>query len=139
MAASDNLHPAQFKFFPSSHRSMGGIPTHTVEAWAPEHADTEWASARPEERSRLHGSFLDPGHRPIASISWHHETGEIRGIYTVPEHQRQGLATAALQQARQAAEGTRGVRPPRHSTFRTDSGEAWARSTGERLPRRSSQ
>jgi GNAT superfamily N-acetyltransferase len=128
------LSPEQFKVFPANPREMGGVPHHTVEAWAPEHAGTEWAQARPEERNQYAGSSVDPGHRPIGSISWHHKTGEIRGVYVEKEHQRQGVATALLGQARQTAAGTRGITAPRHSPDRTASGEAWARSTGDRLP-----
>jgi 8-oxo-dGTP pyrophosphatase MutT (NUDIX family)/GNAT superfamily N-acetyltransferase len=69
-------------------------------------------------------------------LLWHHKTGEIGSIETLPEHQRRGLATEMLDQARQIASTTRGVKPPKHSNQRTDAGEAWARSTGDRLPRR---
>jgi len=69
-------------------------------------------------------------------LLWHHKTGEIGSIETLPEHQRRGLATEMLDQARQISATTRGVKPPKHSNQRTDAGEAWARSTGDRLPRR---
>jgi GNAT superfamily N-acetyltransferase len=72
----------------------------------------------------------------FGSMLWHHKTGEIGNIDVLPEVQRQGVATAMLGHARQLAGETRGVRPPRHSPERTDAGEAWARSLGERLPRR---
>lgn len=131
-----NTEQFAFAFHPSTHRSMGGVPHHTVEVWHPEHRETEWAQARPEERNQWAGSSVDPGHRPIGSISWHHRTGEIRGVFTDKAHQRQGIATAMLGEARRIAGETRGVTKPRHSPQRTDSGEAWARSTGDRLPRR---
>lgn len=131
------LSPDQFKMFQANPKEMGGVPHHTVEVWSPEHAGTEWAQARPEERNQYAGSSVDPGHRPMGSFSWHHKTGEIRGLYVEPEHQRQGIATSMLGHARGLAAETRGVTSPRHSTQRTNSGEAWARSTGDRLPRRS--
>jgi hypothetical protein len=130
------LSPEQFAFHIATPKDMGGVPHHTMEAWAPEHASTDWAKARPEERDQYAGSSLDPGHRPIGSISWHHKTGEIMGVYTAKEHQRRGVATSLYRQAGEVAAGTRGVKPPRHSPDRTESGEAWAQSLGERLPKR---
>lgn len=121
-------------FHPANPRSMGGISTHTVEAWSPEHAGTEWAQAHPSERSTYEGSSLDPGHRPMSSMSWHHKTGEIKGVYTTPEHQRQGVASSLYQKGHEIAAETRGVPKPRHSAFRTASGEAWSKAVGGRRP-----
>ena len=125
---------AVLRFHPANPREMGGVSHHTLEAWDPKDADTDWAKARPEERDRYTGSADDPGTKPIGSISWSHQTGEIKGVFVAPEHQRQGLATHLLTEARKVAAETRGVREPKHSTFRTKAGEAWARSLGERLP-----
>lgn len=132
MAAQDHL-GVQFVFHKANPNEMGGISTHTLEAWDPEHASSPWAQAHPAERNRYTGSDVDPGIRPIGSISWHHKTGEIRGVYVVPEHQRKGIATAMLHEAQ-----TTPTRSPRHSTDRTTAGDAWARSAGGPLPRRSS-
>jgi ribosomal protein S18 acetylase RimI-like enzyme len=126
----------QFLFHAANPRSMGGVSTHTLEAWAPEHVDTAWAQARPEERNRYAGSSADPGHRPIASMSWHHQTGEVKGVYTSAQFQRQGHATALWQRGNEIATETRGVKSPRHSSFRTSAGDAWAKSVGGRLPKR---
>jgi GNAT superfamily N-acetyltransferase len=123
-------------FHPANPRSMGGISTHTLEAWDPEHVDQPWARAHPSERMSYEGSSADPGIRPIGSISWHHRTGEIKGLYTVPEHQRQGVASSLYGGAKGIAAETRGVTQPKHSPSRTQSGDAWARSVGGRLPRR---
>jgi GNAT superfamily N-acetyltransferase len=130
------LSPDQFKMFPATPKEMGGVPHHTVEVWAPEHAGTDWAQARPEERNQYAGSSVDPGTRPMGSFSWHHKTGEIRGLYVEKEHQRQGIATSMYRHAGEVAGQTRGVATPKHSPDRTDSGEAWARSLGGRLPAR---
>lgn len=125
-------------FHPANPKAMGGIPTHTVEAWAPEHAGTEWAQAHPSERDTYAGSDLDPGTRPVASMSWHHQTGEIKGVYTAKEHQRQGIASSLYQEGSRLAGATRGVPQPKHSPDRTTAGEAWARSVGGRVPPRRS-
>ena len=124
-------------FHPAKPRSMTPMaPLHTVEAWAPEHVGTEWAQASPGERTGWHGSDADPGIRPMASMSWSHKTGEIHGIHTAPEHQRQGLASTLWQEGHRLANETRGVPTPRHSAQRTRAGDAWAKSVGGRLPRR---
>ena len=131
------LHPFQFRFFKANPKEMGGRTTHTLEAWSPEHAESAWAQARPEEREQYWGSSSDPGHRPLASMSWQHETGEIKGIYTEPEHQRQGIASSLWTEGHRIAGETRGVKPPKHSSFRTASGEAWSKAVGGRRPARS--
>lgn len=130
-----NTEQFQFAFHPSTHRQMGGVSYHTVEVWPHERAGTEYAQMHPGERLRDPRSASGEN-APTASFSWHHKSGEIKGLYTAPEHQRQGIATAMLGEARRIAGETRGVVHPRHSSFRTESGEAWARSTGDRLPRR---
>jgi hypothetical protein len=127
-----------FLFHGANPREMGGITTHTLEVWDPEHVDTSWAQAHPSIRGTYEGSELDPGHRPIASMSWHHKTGEIKGIYTSPQFQRQGVASSMWQEGHRLAEGTRGVPAPKHSPQRTTAGDAWARAVGGRLPRRGS-
>jgi hypothetical protein len=123
-------------FHAANPKSMGGIPTHTVEAWHPDDASSTWAQAHPAERNTYAGSSIDPGIRPVASLSWHHKTGEIRGVYTEKEHQRQGIASSLHTRANEIASETRGVPAPKHSADRTDAGDAWARSVGGSIPKR---
>jgi ribosomal protein S18 acetylase RimI-like enzyme len=112
MSAQDKLNPQQFNYFfdAASPNQMAGRTTH--------------------ELQMFHGN------ERIGEMLWHHGTGEIQGINIRPEHRRQGAATTLLGHARQLAENTRGVTRPRHSADRTTAGDAWARSLGERLPRR---
>lgn len=130
------LSDVQFRSHLATPKEMGGSTVHTIEAWHSGDAGSDWAKATPQERDTYTGSSLDPGTRPVGSISWHHKTGEIKGVYTAKEHQRQGVASALLNQSQQLAAGTRGVVAPRHSADRTDAGDAWARSVGGRLPAR---
>ena len=125
-----------FSFHPANPKEMGGRSTHTVEVWHREQAESGWAKAPPGEREHYAGSSVDPGTRPVASMSWHHQTGEVKGVFTDPAHQRQGIATALWHEGKRIATETRGVTTPKHSAQRTKSGEAWARSVGGRLPRR---
>jgi ribosomal protein S18 acetylase RimI-like enzyme len=107
--SQEALSPEQFSFVRATPREMGGSSTHRI----------------------------DVGPRgTIGQFSWHHKTGEITGVDVDPRFRRQGIATAMLGEARRVAGETRGVVQPKHSTDRTDAGEAWARSTGERLPKR---
>jgi hypothetical protein len=135
--AHEHVNGAQFTtvFHPATPKSMGGVPHHTVEAWAPEHADSTWAKTPPSERETWEGSDVDPGTRPLSSLAWHHKTGEIRGVYTADEHRRQGLASSLYQEGNRIAGQTRGVPQPKHSPQRTKVGDAWAKSVGGRVPR----
>ena len=71
----------------------------------------------------------------VAELQWNaytHVIGWIRVGHTKAEGKqlrRQGIATALLATARTRETVV-------HSKWRTDSGEAWARSLGERLPKR---
>lgn len=101
-----------------------GENAHHVEAWLPEHAG-DWSECAPHARSVYHGSFLDPGHRPVGSISWDHQTGEIRGVYAVDEHKRKGVASELLRRARE-------IDPTvHHSEHLSDSGRAWSSKVGK--------
>jgi GNAT superfamily N-acetyltransferase len=98
----------------------------------------QFIKATPKEMvggSHEHRIGVGPN-RSHGELRWHHKTGEILGIDVHPQFRRQGIATAMLGEARRIAGETRGVRPPRHSPDRTEAGEAWARSLGERLPAR---
>ena len=53
--------------------------------------------------------------------------GEVKDVWVDPEHRRKGIATALYRKAKQLGMV--------HSTHRTDSGEAWAKSTDDYFPR----
>jgi predicted GNAT family acetyltransferase len=137
MPAHEKLNDTQFVFHKATPKEMGGTPYHTVEAWKSEHAGTAWAQTHPVERARWTGSSVDPGIKPISSMSWSHKTGEVQGVYTHSDYQRQGHATRVWQESHRIAAETRGVTKPRHSAQRTRSGEAWSKAVGGRRPRRS--
>jgi len=105
------LNPDQFIFKKATPKEMGGTPYHRLQAIG---------------RSGM----------SMGTLLWHHGTGEVGSIEVNAESRRQGVATQMWRHAQGLAEDTRGVRRPRHSPERTDLGEKWARSLGERLPRR---
>jgi 8-oxo-dGTP pyrophosphatase MutT (NUDIX family)/GNAT superfamily N-acetyltransferase len=102
-----------FQFIKATPKVMGGSSLHELRAY-------------PEGESK----------RYSGSLRWSYKSGEIAGIDVDKDQQRQGLATELLGRARDIAATTRGVIAPKHSDQRTNEGEAWARSTGDRLPRR---
>lgn len=108
MPANDHLGP-QFQFEKATPKSMDGSRNHVV-------------------RAMVNGEHA-------GAVLWNHKSGEVHNITVHPSYQRQGLATGLWHEAKRVAEQTRGVRSPRHSPDRTDAGEGWARSLGERLPR----
>jgi GNAT superfamily N-acetyltransferase len=110
------LNPRQFyyQFKQAAPKEMEGSPLHELHAYG---GTSNW-----------HGS--------VGRMSWHHKTGEILNIEAYEPWRRQGVATHLLGEARRIAGETRGVKPPRHSADRTEAGDAWARSLGDRLPKR---
>lgn len=71
--------------------------------------------------------------RTAGSMVWNQR--EIRNIEVHPDFQRRGIATAMWNEGQRLAESSR-IPSPKHSSDRTDAGDAWARSVGGRLPRR---
>jgi hypothetical protein len=72
------------------------------------------------------------GETEVGHMSWSH-----KGVHfieaTTP---RQGIATALWNEGHRLAAENPAVVRPQHSADRTDSGDAWARAVGGRLPRR---
>ena len=91
---------------------------------------------KPASMSKYHYVEAHLNDQGVGGMEWHAGTGKIRQITVAEEHRRKGIATALLGEGRRIASSSRGVKSPRHSEERTNEGEAWARSLGERLPRR---
>lgn len=70
---------------------------------------------------------------PVGQMTWNHETGELNQIQVHPKYQRTGLATAMWKKAHDLSK-EHGVVAPVHSGIRTESGTAWAKSTGDPVP-----
>ena len=71
------------------------------------------------------------GSERVGNLEWYGRTGEVYEIVVRADHRRKGLATAMWEFAQDAP------KKPKHSTQRTNDGEAWARTTGDSMPRRS--
>jgi len=83
----------------------------------------------------LHRVSAMVGERQVGTMSWK-RTG-VENIEVDPAHRRQGIASELWRRAHEEAASSPHVVAPKHSKDRTDAGDAWARSVGGRLPRRS--
>jgi ribosomal protein S18 acetylase RimI-like enzyme len=86
------------------------------------------------------------GGRRVGYLEWESDTdvtplrrpsnSPIVMVEVDEEHQRKGLATAALRHSQAIAKASGGRIPfPEHSGDRTPEGDAWAHSTGDPVPR----
>jgi GNAT superfamily N-acetyltransferase len=111
---SDNLSPLQFGNYTVSYAGHEDIPG---------------------SRRGLHRVVAEHEGQQVGSMTWQTRSkkpGEIEKIEVEPDHQRQGLATAMWNYAHDS-----GIRPsPKHSSQRTDAGEAWSKAVGGPRPRR---
>ena len=69
-----------------------------------------------------------------AYIDWE-PSGELYYIKVPVEYRRQGLATKLWKSAQEHARES-GLPSLTHSSYRTNEGDAWAKSLGEKLPTR---
>jgi ribosomal protein S18 acetylase RimI-like enzyme len=93
---------------------------------------------------KLSHNLDDTGHHVITAthkgnevgfLDWYHTGGKIYDIGVKDEHQRKGVATNMYNYAKELSSSDKNITEPRHSETRTDEGDQWARSLGERLPK----
>ena len=79
----------------------------------------------------------------VGLMKWDPDTGEVKDLQVHPEHRRRGVASGMWDFAqRQAKPQTPGldyaddVVAPKHSSERTDVGDAFAKSVGGKVPAR---
>lgn len=77
----------------------------------------------------------DPERYSMGFMQWSDKTGEVTHIAVLGDKRRQGVATALWNRAQELA-AEKGITAPRHSSKRTEAGDAWAKSVGGELPRR---
>ena len=71
----------------------------------------------------------------LGHLHWSSKTGQILDVHVIPSARRKGVATAMYKAAKDISSNT-GVPAPTHSDDRSDMGDEWAKSTGEKLPTR---
>jgi hypothetical protein len=97
----------------------------------------QFAYDNPElgESKKLHRVQASSGGSHLGEMIW---SGKgIRNIMTTPGQERRGVATRMWNEGHRLAEENAKIPKPKHSTERTNAGDAWARSVGGPLPRRS--
>lgn len=95
----------------------------------------EYLDPESQGQTRTHRINAMRGGEKLGHMSW--DRKRIVNIDVDPEHQRQGVATALWNEGHRLAGEVQRIPQPRHSADRTTKGDAWARSVGGRLPRRS--
>jgi len=79
-----------------------------------------------------HRIYANVGDTEVGHMSWSH-----KGVHYIEARlPRQGIATALWNEGHRLASENPKIVKPAHSPDRTDSGDAWARAVGGRLPRR---
>lgn len=106
----DPLSPEQFNFRHDTYQSGASYPTQRVRAYTSD------------------GAFA-------GRLTW--SPKQVEEVSVPEDFRRQGIATGMWNHAQQVASENARVPAPKHSKDRTDAGDAWARSVGGRVPRRS--
>lgn len=81
-----------------------------------------------------HRVVVNEGDRAIAQLSWSPRHGEISDVFVEKNRRRQGLATQMFKHAAHISSQFDDVPQPRHSSRRTQEGDAWAKAVGGELP-----
>jgi GNAT superfamily N-acetyltransferase len=76
---------------------------------------------------------VSKGDAPIAHLQWEPEKGQISDVHVEEPYRRQGIATSMWDKAHQWSKANK-VTAPIHNPKRTDSGDSWAKSVGDKLP-----
>lgn len=125
MSAHDNLNETQFGPYRISY-DPAGDNTSAIRAGGYGNQDDYHSLVARDDTGYEVGSiaWAKPGKRRLP--------GEIGYVHTHDDYRHQGIATALFNAAKDS-----GVRPsPKHSSQRTDDGDAWSKSVGGRRPRR---
>jgi hypothetical protein len=101
---------------------------------AVDHTSIQFEHEPPEMGRSLHRiKAVHTEHGLVGMMDW--SAKAIDTITVHPEHTRQGIATGMWNEGHRLSEQNRRIPSPKHSSDRTEVGDAWARSVGGRLPR----
>jgi hypothetical protein len=73
----------------------------------------------------------------VGTLMWTNK--RIANVVVRGDQQRRGVATSMWNEGQRLASESSRIPAPKHSSDRTNAGDAWARSVGGRLPRRHQQ
>ena len=109
---------------PSEPRNLSGVQFQYTHPGAPgQHPKIHSITARDSEGTYM--GFMD----------WHKRTGKIENINVREPLRGLGVGTSLFEKANKLAADT-GIVAPKHSSFRTDKGDAWANAVGGKVPKR---
>lgn len=74
------------------------------------------------------------GRMHVGDIRWSDKAGDIMGLYVNPVFRRKGVATALLKQAESHYDPSSGKKKVKHSPYRTEMGDKWAKAVGGEVP-----
>src|SRR6056297_1254004 len=74
-----------------------------------------------------------PDHGEVGHFYWHPKSGEIKDVLVMGGHEGKGIATKMYHVANQVSK-SEGIPQPKHSSKRTQAGDAWAKSVGGSIP-----
>lgn len=100
----------------------------------PKQFNFEYSEEDYGESSPMHQIFARHGDTVAGTLRW--DRREIREMDVEPSFRRMGVATSLWNEGHRLASENRRIPKPKHSADRTDAGDAWARTVGGRLPRR---
>lgn len=110
---------------PQEPRNLSGVQFKYIHAGAKgQHPNMHTIEARNNE-----GKYL-------GYMDWHKKSGKIDNIHVTETMRGLGVATSMYERAQSLA-ASAGIASPKHSSFRTDKGDAWASKVGGEMPRRS--
>ena len=88
----------------------------------------------PEMGADYHRVTAQIGEKNVGHMVW--SSNQVRNVAVNEEYQRQGIGRGMWNEGHRLAEENARVPKPKHSADRTEAGDAWARSVGGRLPRK---
>jgi hypothetical protein len=80
-------------------------------------------------------AFAGPNQAHVGEMLW--TSKRISNILVGGQFQRRGVATSMWNEGHRLASENARIPAPKHSSDRTNAGDAWARAVGGRVPRRS--
>lgn len=86
------------------------------------------------ESTKTHRITAMHGRSVMGTMLWNGR--EIRNIGVTPGQERRGIATAMWHEGHRLAAESKKIPTPKHSSIRTNAGDAWAKAVGGKLPRK---
>lgn len=70
----------------------------------------------------------------VGHMTWFKNSGVVSELFVGEQNRRQGIATNLWNEAQRLSRQDPSIPAPKHSSFRSRSGDAWAKKVGGELP-----